>query len=414
MSPAVRLGREAVVPVPSRPLEPAAPGPGPGASGGVIKFQTPEVVFGPESLAESGFAARRIGAQRPFVVTDPGLIEAGWAGELLRHLADAGLQATVWSGVTPNPKDVEIAQGYQRYLESGCDVIIAIGGGSCIDAAKGIAILIGNGGGILDYAGVDRVARPIPPLLMIPSTAGTGADVSQFCIITDTASAVKVTIMGRALVPEISVTDPRLLATMPDDLAAATGLDALTHGIESYVSCAHNALADGHALNAVRLVFGNLPQMVHGHGRDERRDRMAQASLEAGMAFTNALLGATHAMSHQVGGLLDLPHGVVNGVLLPHVIRFNASAVPHRFVPLAEAAGLPAAGLPGEEAGHLLADRVRAIGDELGVPRGLAELGVHPDNVDTLATNALEDACLATNPRPVSRDDLVTLFKAAL
>jgi 1,3-propanediol dehydrogenase len=222
--------------------------PAPAAPGGVIKFQTPEVVFGPESLAEAGFAARRIGAQRPFVVTDPGLIEAGWAGQLLKYLAEVGLQPTVWSGVTPNPKDVEVAEGYQRYLESGCDVIIAIGGGSCIDAAKGIAILIGNGGNILDYAGVDRVSRPIPPLLMIPSTAGTGADVSQFCIITDTASAVKVTIMGRALVPEISVTDPRLLATMPSDLAAATGLDALTHGIEAYVSCAHNPLTATAAL----------------------------------------------------------------------------------------------------------------------------------------------------------------------
>ena len=204
MSPAVRIGRDYVVPAQGRQLDPPPPAPLPSASsassaplgwadpaapGGVIKFQTPEVVFGPESLAEAGFAARRIGAQRPFVVTDPGLIEAGWAGQLLRYLADVGLQATVWSGVTPNPKDVEVARGYQRYLESGCDIIVAIGGGSCIDAAKGIAILIGNGGSILDYAGVDRVSRPIPPLLMIPSTAGTGADVSQFCIITDTARA---------------------------------------------------------------------------------------------------------------------------------------------------------------------------------------------------------------------------------
>ncbi len=426
MNSTVRVGREYVVPeqgspVPAEPPPvPAEPLPVPGepsplTPGGIIKFQAPEIVFGPESLAEAGFAARRIGAQRPFVVTDPGIIEAGWADELATHLADANLRATFWSGLTPNPKDYEVAEGYQRYCESGCDVIVAIGGGSCLDAATGIAILTGNGGHILDYAGVDRVTRPIPPLLMIPSTAGTGADVSQFCIITDTASLVKVTIMGRALVPEISVTDPRLLSTMPDDLAAATGLDALTHGIEAYVSCAHNPLADGHALNAVRLVFGNLPRIIDRHGSGERRDHMAQASLEAGMAFTNALLGATHAMSHQVGGLLDLPHGVVNGVLLPHVIRFNAAAAPDRFVPLAQAAGLPAAtGMPGEEAGHLLADRVRAIGDDLGVPRGLAELGVCAGDVPTLAANAMADACLATNPRPVSQADLAALFHAAL
>ncbi len=418
MSSAVRAGREYVGPDQGGPAPPEAPPLTPPslAPGGIIKFQAPEIVFGPESLAEAGFAARRIGAQRPFVVTDPGLIDAGWAGELNRHLADADLPATFWSGLTPNPKDYEIAAGYQRYRESGCDVIVAIGGGSCLDAAKGIAILTGNGGQILDYAGVDRVTRPIPPLLMIPSTAGTGADVSQFCIITDTASAVKVTIMGRALVPEISLTDPRLLSTMPADLAAATGLDALTHGIEAYVSCAHNPLADGHALNAVRLVFANLPRLVDRHAATgQLRGHMAQASLEAGMAFTNALLGATHAMSHQVGGLLDLPHGVVNGVLLPHVIRFNAAVAPDRFVPLAQAAGLPVPpGMPGEEAGCLLADRVRAIGDQLGVPRGLAQLGVQPANVPTLAANALADACLATNPRPVSQADLAALFRAAL
>ena len=199
MNSTVRVGREYVVPGQKHsagPEEPPARTPG-----GIIKFQAPEIVFGPESLAEAGFAARRIGAQRPFVVTDPGIIEAGWADELTAHLADADLPATVWAGVTPNPKDYEVAEGYQRYRESGCDVIIAIGGGSCLDAAKGIAILTGNGGHILDYAGVDRVTRPIPPLLMIPSTAGTGADVSQFCIITDTASAVKVTVMDAPWCP---------------------------------------------------------------------------------------------------------------------------------------------------------------------------------------------------------------------
>ena len=208
-------------------------------------------------------------------------------------------------------------------------MLIALGGGSCIDAAKGVAILSGNGGRILDYGGVDLVDKPIPPLLMIPSTSGTGADVSQFCIVTDTARSVKITIMGRALVPDISITDPRLLMTMPEWLNAATGLDALTHGIEAFVSLAHNPLADIHALNAVGLV---CTQPAHHDHRAPRArppaPKMAQASLNAGLAFTNAILGATHAMSHQVGGLLDAPHGVVNGVLLPHVIRYNAAGEP--------------------------------------------------------------------------------------
>ncbi len=410
MQPAVMAGGNAID-ADDLPAMPALRQPPPG---GVIKFQTPEIVFGPGSLAEAGFAARRIGAQRPFLVTDPGLIEAGWVSELIPHLAETGLSPVVWSGVTPNPKDQEIAAGYDRYLESGADVIIALGGGSCMDAAKGIAILSGNGGKILDYTGVDRVSHPIPPMLMIPSTSGTGADVSQFCIITDTCHAVKVTIMGRALVPDISITDPRLLTTMPSDLAAATGLDALTHGIEAYVSRAHNPLCDGHALNAVRLVFASLPRMLDRRDGTAVRQNMAQASLEAGMAFTNALLGATHAMSHQVGGLHDLPHGLVNCVLLPHVIRFNAAGTPDRFIPLAAAAGLQVRGMPGEEAGYLLADLVRSVGDQLGIPRGLADLGVREADIDTLAHNALADACLATNPRLASQQDLAALLRAAL
>ena len=379
----------------------------------LVKFHAPEIVFGIGSLAEAGFAAGRLGARRPFVVTDPGLLEAGWVDELLGYLCAAGLTPVVWHDVTPNPKDVEIAAGFERYVESRCDVIVAIGGGSCIDAAKGIAVLSGNGGSILDYAGVDQMTRPIPPLLMIPTTAGTGADVSQFCIVTDTTESVKVTIMGRALVPDISLTDPRLLTTMPEDLAAATGLDALTHAIESYVSLAHNPLADGHALSAASLVASDLTRTITAPSDFGARLNMAQASLEAGLAFSNAILGATHAMSHQVGGLLDLPHGVVNGVLLPHVIRYNAEAVPDRFVPLAAAMRLPVSG-PGVEAGYLLAERVRELADEVGVPRGLADLGVRESDIERLAHTTLADACLTTNPRPADHADIAGLFRAAL
>lgn len=380
----------------------------------LLKFHVPEMVFGLDSLAEAGFCAGRLGARRPFVVTDPGLIESGWVAELVLHLVDAGLAPQVWSGVTPNPKEHEVASGHAAYVDSGGDVIIGIGGGSALDAAKGIAILSGNRGSILDYAGVDLVTQPIPPLLMIPSTAGTGSDVSQFCIVTDTAKAVKVTIMGRALVPDISLTDPRLLATMPADLAAATGLDALTHAIESYVSLGHNPLADGHALSAARLVNRALVRSVDDPADERARMSMAQASLEAGLAFSNAILGATHAMSHQVGGLLDLPHGVVNGVLLPHVIRFNAAVVPERFSALAGAMGLDVDGVPDDVAAEMLADHVQVLAQAVGAPRRLGELGVCDDDVDRLATTALDDACLTTNPRPASHEDIAAIFRGSL
>ncbi len=381
---------------------------------GLVKFHAPEVVFGTGSLSEAGFAAARLGARRPLVVTDPGIIAAGWVDELLGHLREAGLRPVVWSQVTPNPRDHEVRAAFAHYLEWECDVIIGIGGGSCADAAKGVAVLSGNGGDILDYRGVDRMTQPIPPLLIIPSTSGTGADVSQFCIVTDTARSVKVTIMGRALVPDISITDPRLLVTMPDLLNAATGLDALTHGIEAFVSLAHNPLADTHALNAVGLVCGHLRSTITDPLETEHRRKMAQASLQAGLAFSNAILGATHAMSHQVGGLLDAPHGVVNGVLLPHVIRYNARATPERFVALAAAAGLDVAGMPGEEAAELLADHVRRLADDVGVPRGLRELGVTEADVPRLADTTLDDACLTTNPRAATLHDVEKLFLEAL
>jgi alcohol dehydrogenase class IV len=380
----------------------------------LAKFHAPEIVFGPGALAELGHCAARLGARRPFLVTDPGLIEAGWVDERVAHLRRAGLHPAVWHDVTPNPKDHEVEAAFQRYLESGSDVIIGLGGGSCIDAAKGVAILSGNGGRILGYEGVDKVVCPIPPTVMVPATSGTGADVSQFAVVTDTTARIKITIISRALVPEISVIDPRLLTTMPDWLNAATGLDALTHAIEAFVSRAHNRLTDGHALNAVALITRHLLHTQLRPTETSPRLAMAQGSLEAGMAFTNAILGATHAMSHQVGGLLDAPHGVVNGVLLPHVIRFNAQAWPERFVPLAVACGIRTEGAPADEVALMLAERLRVLADDVGVPNGLAALGVTEAVLPRLARTTLKDACLATNPRDANAADIEALFRTAL
>lgn len=380
----------------------------------LLKFHAPEIVFGLNSMVEAAHAAMRLGALRPMLVTDPGLIEAGWADEMVRHLKEQRIEARVWSALTPNPKDHEIAAGYEIYAEHGCDVILAVGGGSVIDAAKGIAILAANGGDILDYEGVDKAHMPIPPLVVVPSTSGTGADVSQFCIVTDTSRNVKITILGRALVPDITVIDPRLLTTMPDWLNAATGLDALTHGIEAFVSRGHNQLTDHHALRAIQLVTDNLACTMDRPDDMPARVLMAQAALEAGLAFTNAILGAAHAMSHQVGGLLDLPHGVINGVLLPHVIRFNAEADPVPYAVIAECLGFADPAAPAAEAALALADRIDRLAVDVGVPRGLAQLGVSDANLPILARNALHDACMSTNPRPADEVQMLALFQAAM
>ncbi|MFC0109238.1 iron-containing alcohol dehydrogenase [Kibdelosporangium aridum] len=380
----------------------------------LAKFHTSEVLFGPGALAELGHCALRLGARRPFLVTDPGLIEAGWADEAISYLRLAGIHPVTWDDITPNPKDHEVEAAYECYMEAGSDVILAVGGGSCIDAAKGVAILSGNGAGFLT-TGYRSGAQPDPAHGDGALHRGTGADVTQVAVITDTANLVKVAILSRTLVPEISVTDPRLLITMPDELAAATGLDALTHAIESFVSRAHNVLTDNHALHAVRLIAGGaLLRSIEQPKLAGPRLAMAQASLEAGMAFSNTILGATHAMSHQVGGMLDAPHGTLNGILLPHVIRFNAEADPARFVPLAAAAGLPTESVPAEEVALEFAEWTRQLADSVGVPRGLSALGVTEQHVSSLARTTLSDANMTTNPRDATASDIEALFYAAL
>ncbi|HEY7594154.1 MAG TPA: iron-containing alcohol dehydrogenase [Actinophytocola sp.] len=382
--------------------------------GKLEKFLIPETIFGVGSLAEVGDAVRRAGGLRALVVTDPGVLEAGWVDRALPHLTEAGLSWQVWSGVTPNPKDTEVEAGFERYLDGGCDVLVAIGGGSPIDAAKAIAVLSGNGGRILDYEGIDTIAKPIPPMVMVPSTGGSGADVSQFCVITDTTRRLKATIAGRALVPDISITDPSLLTTMPAELSAHTALDALSHGIEAYVSKAASFLSDGHALAAIRGVLDNLLPSIDDPADLRAREGIARASLQAGIAFTNALLGATHAIAHQIGGYLELPHGLLNAMLLPHVMRFNAATHADRFVGVAAAMGVETARLTPAEAAEAAIACVHRLREKVGIPAGLAKVGVRREHLPRFAENALNDAYITTNPRAVSREDVERICLAAL
>jgi alcohol dehydrogenase class IV len=374
--------------------------------GRVSKFVIPEVIFGVGTLAEVGGAVRRVGGQRPLLVSDPGVLAAGWVERAMPYLADVRVDWRLWHDLTPNPKDVEVQAAFESYVESGCDALLAIGGGSCIDVAKAVAILSGNGGRILDYEGIDRATSPIPPMVMVPTTGGSGSDISQFCVITDTRRHVKATIGGRALIPEISLTDPELLTTMSAELTAYTGVDALSHAIESAVSEACDFLSEGLALAAIRGIAEHLPVAVENPSDLAAREGMARASLQAGMAFTNALLGATHAIAHQIGGALDLPHGLLNAILLPHVMRFNAETRAERYVEVAAALGVATSGLDARTAAERAVERIEELGRTLGIPSGLHEIGVDPADFDTFARNALRDAYIATNPRPVSEDDV--------
>jgi alcohol dehydrogenase len=381
--------------VPARPLR-----------GRVSKFVIPEVIFGIGTLAEVGGAVRRVGGRRPLLVSDPGVLAAGWVDRAVPYLADVHVQWRLWHDLTPNPKDFEVEAAFESYVESGCDAILAIGGGSCIDLAKAVAIVSGNGGHILDYEGIDRANNPIPPMVMVPTTGGSGSDVSQFCVVTDTRRRLKATIGGRALVPEISLTDPELLTTMSAELTAYTGIDALSHAIESAVSEACDFLSKGLAIAAIEGIVEHLPVAVENPLDLTAREGMARASLQAGMAFTNALLGATHAIAHQIGGALDLPHGLLNAVLLPHVMRFNAETHAERYVDVAGALGIDTDRLDASTAAERAIEHVEELSRGLGIPSGLQEIGVDPADFDTFSRNALRDAYIATNPRSVSEDDV--------
>ncbi|WP_124711163.1 iron-containing alcohol dehydrogenase [Gordonia insulae] len=379
----------------------------------IAKFHTPEIIIGRGSLAEVPRAASGLGVRRLMIVSDLKVMGTPWYPELADRLRSSGLQVYSFTGVSPNPRAPEISAALEHYEAARCEGIVALGGGSVIDAAKGVAILAANGGHILEYEGIDRARRPLPPLVAAPTTAGSGSDVSQFCIINDVDRRTKVTIIGRGLVPDVSVIDPRLLATMPPEVVAQSGMDAITHCIEAFASVAHSRLTDTVALSAIATAWLCIERLVDDPTNPDAGLDMAYAALEAGMAFTNAILGATHAMSHPVGGLCDAPHGAINAVLLPHVIRFNAELDPQPYVDLAAAVGVPEAGSPYATADRFAAS-VAALAERVGLPGSLAPLGVREEHFEILTANAMADACMTTNPRQPVAADVARIYREAL
>ncbi len=378
------------------------------------KFVAPEFVFGPDARIMAPRFIRNLNLRRVLVVTDPGIIEAGWVSELTGLLNNEHIGYVVFSGVTPNPKAEEVMAGAEVYQAESCDAILAIGGGSPMDCAKGIGIVSSNKRHILDFEGVDQVTVPGPPLICLPSTGGTSADVSQFAIITDTERKVKIAIVSKTVVPDVALIDPVMTTTMDAELTACTGMDALVHGVEAYVSNASSPITDLHALEAIRLITQNIVQAVQSPKDFGRREKMMLGSLHAGLAFSNASLGAVHAMAHSVGGFTDAPHGELNTILLRHVIDYNFSAVPVLYMEIGKAMGVVREGAPDDSVKYKILNKLSNILNEIGFENSLKDLGVKKEDIPELARNAMSDACIVTNPRKLSQKEIEAIFENAL
>ena len=376
----------------------------------ILKFDIPEIIYGRGSLSKIGQCASRLGGEKVLVVTDPGIIKAGWIDLCLKYLLKERLRYVVYDNVVTNPRDFQVDQGVSLYLKKNCDVIIAVGGGSSIDTAKGIAILATNHGSVHEYAGCNLVHHPIPPLICVPTTSGTGADVSQFAIFLDIREKMKLCVLSRAIMPDISLIDPELLTTLSSELIAATGMDAFTHAIEAYVSSLSWPMTDPHAIHAIKLVAQHLVNATRTKDMTAL-EGMAIASLEAGMAFSNAILGAVHALSHPLGGLYDLHHGLVNSVILPAVLNQNLNHAMPKYARIAQAMGLELRGMRFEEAALHAPEKVKKLIKDLELPTRLSNLGADAEDIPVLAKMAQKDICMQTNPCSYSINEIETMYK---
>ena len=379
------------------------------------KFFIPSVnVLGQGAVDEAISDIKTLGFKHALIVTDKPLVKIGLVGEVVEKLVKSGITSTVFDGVQPNPTVTNVEAGLALLKANKCDFVISLGGGSPHDCAKGIALVATNGGSIKDYEGLDQSTKPQLPLVAINTTAGTASEMTRFCIITDEARHIKMAIVDKHTTPLLSVNDPELMLKKPAGLTAATGMDALTHAVEAYVSTAANPITDACAIKAIELIQANLINAVDNGQDINAREQMAYAQFLAGMAFNNASFGYVHAMAHQLGGFYDLPHGVCNALLLPHVQQYNAQVVPARLKDIAKAMGVDVSSLSDEQGAAAAITAIKKLSVAVKIPENLTLLGVKAEDIPTLADNALKDACGFTNSIQATHAEICQIFTNAL
>jgi len=370
----------------------------------ISKFSLPEIIFGRGSLKYAGLCARRLGAEKVLLVSDHGLKNAGWVDQLIHVIEEEGLSWVYYDNVVSNPRDFQVEKGATFYREQNADVVIGLGGGSAMDAAKGIALVASNGGQIHDYEGANRIHNPLPPMVFIPTTAGSGSDVSQFAIITDTTRNVKISIISRTLVPNISIIDPQILETKTRELIIAAAIDALSHAVEAYVSKIASPFTEVQSLKAIELVVQHLPTAAENLSPDSL-EQLSIASTAAAMAFSNASLGADHALAHSLGGMFDVLHGMVHPILLAEVMRFNLDFCQPKMAAIG-AILLGKSYSSDRETALAGIARLEEFCDLLGVAGRLRDIVPAREKLTAMCHMASQDACLLTNPRPATTTDL--------
>ncbi len=372
-----------------------------------------EVVFGCNIAGEVGRHASKNNIRQAMILTDEGISQNGLLEQLKSSFSQVEIQCQVYDQVKREVPDTVIAEAFNECKQAKTDLIVAVGGGSVIDTAKAVGILLANGGKIQDYEGADTVPRPILPLYVVPTTAGCGSEASQFCVVLDTKRKKKIEIISRRIIPQMIFIDPLITLTMPAELTASCGMDALANCIEAYFSTWASPLTDALALHAIRLISGSLRTAV-ANGKDvEARQNMMLAAFEAGLAFTNAHPGAVHALGHPITGRFNVPQRLSNAILLPHVMRYNMNANMNRMVDVSITLGEQIGGLSKREAAEKAITAVQLLMVDIGLPTTLDKVGVEKKAISELIEQAMEDLFLKTNPRILNARDIQRIYESA-